>query len=519
MPKQKYQAKSLVLPEFMKPFFVVLAMYSVAMLSVWRGGVSFVDDMGRAIYGYAWSSDFNRWSQSWLSYALNSNFTLADISPLPQIAAMMFLASAGVIVTYLFCGKEIKYLPLTLSAFIGLSPFTIENWLYKFDAPGMAMSILVSIAPFLFWHVLKGENGKKWWLWAVFTAIATACLMVMLTSYQAGSGIYLVMVLALAFFDFLDKRGVLKIIKSCALFSVPYLLASLIFRFVLPQPSGWRDTEMLGLSNLLPGLMNNIRGYSNFLSYSLNTQWTFLLQAVFWCFVISLLLFSKRKGYAKILDAAFGMLFVIISIPLSHGVLLLLVRPPVNGRSSMGIGLVIAIVGMIIATRKPEIPIRKFPRELSYVTKYLLVVPAVILLYSFAVFPLALGNALVDQQRWGIFRTETLLADLSRLYPCREELSNTTVQVRGGISLSRVAAHVNRVYPITERIITHQQRGLGGHGVWALQKLLRYYGWYPQWSFLWANEVWDDEHWEIVLDSYFHTVRDSGDGRVSVEIK
>ena len=140
---------------FTKAFFVVLAIYSMAMIPIWRANFSYMDDMGRALTGLAWSHDFNRYSQSWLSYALNINFTLSDISPFPQMVAMIFLSIASVIITYVFCDRKIKYVPLIVSTFMGLSPLILGCWVFKFDAPGVALSILASVIPFLFFPVIN----------------------------------------------------------------------------------------------------------------------------------------------------------------------------------------------------------------------------------------------------------------------------------------------------------------------------------------------------------------------------
>ena len=124
-----------ILRPFVKPFLIVFAIYCFAMLAVWRSGVSFVDDRGRAIFGYAWTSDFNRFSSTAFGLAMNANDRLLDISPWPQILGMGILSVVSVMLTYVFCNKKIKYLPLVLTTFVGLLPLTVECWLYKFDAP------------------------------------------------------------------------------------------------------------------------------------------------------------------------------------------------------------------------------------------------------------------------------------------------------------------------------------------------------------------------------------------------
>jgi len=516
---------------FVKPFFIVFTIYFVAMLSILRSGFSFGDDMGRAITGLGWTRDFNRYSQSWLMYILNVDFTLTDISPLPQIVAMAFLAVTSVIVTYLFCGNKINYLPLVLSTFIGLSPFIIMNWLYKFDSPGMAMSLMVSVIPFLFWHPLREWRNVK--AFAAFGIVSTVCLMVMLTSYQASSGIYFVMMMGMMLCDFIEKRKIKQTIKNSAIFSIPYLAAVLIFRFALPYPDGYRDTEMLIFSDIVPGIMYNIRLKLAFLNAYSSHKWRVFFFAVLISYAISLLVFSKRKGAQKLVDVAVGSAFVIASIPMSYGLFLLLQNPFISARSNMGIGLIMALVGIITARNRKQPSSQsldvKLPSEKTAVSasrfsgitnalSMLLAFFAVLTLYSSIVFSFAIGNALADQNRWNTFRLEMLLADLAHLYPSREATGNDalTVQLVGNVGLSVVAYHVNRQYPITQHILLHP---FGGESYWENYKFRYYYGRYLNLRPAWGGYPWDCSFWQIKLETYYHVIRDDGDGRVSVVLR
>ena len=88
---------------FLKPFLIIFAFYCVSMLAIWRSGVSFIDDNGRAFTGKGWTSDFNRYSSSILSFFLiQLNTSLVDISPWSQIVAMAFLTAASLLIVYYF---------------------------------------------------------------------------------------------------------------------------------------------------------------------------------------------------------------------------------------------------------------------------------------------------------------------------------------------------------------------------------------------------------------------------------
>ena len=53
---------------YIKPFLVVFIIYFVALSSILRANYSYMDDAGRAVNGYAWTSDFNRVSSSLLGF-------------------------------------------------------------------------------------------------------------------------------------------------------------------------------------------------------------------------------------------------------------------------------------------------------------------------------------------------------------------------------------------------------------------------------------------------------------------
>ncbi len=92
---------------YLKPFLIIFGIYCFAMLAIWLAGVSYADDAGRAITGKGWTSDFNRYSSSLLSFFLiQMRFSLVDISPLGQILAMGLLTISTLILVELFGDKK-----------------------------------------------------------------------------------------------------------------------------------------------------------------------------------------------------------------------------------------------------------------------------------------------------------------------------------------------------------------------------------------------------------------------------
>ena len=429
---------------YLKPFLIIFGIYCVAMLAIWLAGVSYADDAGRAITGKGWTSDFNRYSSSLLSFLLiQMRFSLVDISPLGQILAMGLLTVASLILVDLFGDKK-KFSHLIVVTLAGLTPFTLSLWLYKFDAPCMALALLAAVLPFAF-------RFKKVWQ---FPVVSFICLMVVLTSYQAFSGVFLLLLLALAFRDYLNKKSFdwRRIIFGL----VSFLASLLIFKLVFPDPAGYRSLEMWSLGGFIPGVFGNAGRVFAQIFASFGRNWLIFLALAFVAFIISVILNSKRKSAQKALEALAAVAFVAISIPLSYGIYLALADAPYNPRSLIGVGVAFAIVALLTLRGKKS---RYFAA------------PAMILVYLFVVYAFALGNALKYQQNYAVFRNSELATRLSEIYPDRGELAGYQVHILGDIGLTEQNKHLADLYPITGEIIDAHQTGLSSYtwGSWSLK--------------------------------------------------
>lgn len=495
MKLETLRKKFLALKPFLKPFLIVFLIYCFAMLAVWRSGVSFVDDRGRAIFGYAWTSDFNRFTSTAFGLLMNANDRLLDISPWPQILGMAILSIVSVIVTYVFCDKKIKYLPLILSVFVGMLPLTVECWFYKFDAPCIALSILVSVLPILWWPKdLKKKSVLR------FSWISLICMLVMWTTYQASSGVFPVLCLFMAVRDYLKGEKILAIVKKLGFAVLVFIVAALLFKFCLPEPDrSYRKNEMFGLAGVVPGIFGNFVEHVKLMVGSLNI-WQMILAGM--AFIgTTVLVFLKYKLKGFLILAAF-----LVALPLSIGAYLLLVQPPLTARSLVGVGMSFVPV-LILATK-----------DVDKIFDYVLVSPSLVLLYSFIMFVLAFGNGLADQERWANFRVEDLVSKLAELYPDKEEVAARKIQIHGDIGYSRVMQHVAEKYPATKELVTMQTTGLSW-AAWGLTKIRSYYNRFQVFEEEYGYEVYCGADVDTVkANTYYFTIRDNG-GHICVDLK
>jgi hypothetical protein len=376
----------------------------------------------------------------------------------------------------------------------------------------MAFSIFVSVIAFVFWSdfrfaVPENSNTESavggFYRYIKVFLVSFICLMAMWMSYQASSGIFLVMILGLTLKDFLDNVRIKNILKKNLIFISSYFFAALIFKFAMPAPKGYRKTEIFAFSEMISGLYYNIAElFKTLLSY-LNEVWNILAVLLFICFIASLIIFSKRKRAFILSDVVAGVLFVALAVPASYGAFLVLKENPLNGRSLIGIGMVLAIIGIITT------------KNFNQLWQKFMAVPLLILLYSFLVFSFAFGNVLADQERYANFRNELLLDDLSRIWTSKDAVAKTKLQIEGNIGRTDVAIHVASRYPVIKSIWGQ----VGLQDDWFGFSKLRYYYNRKQERISNRDRKMDANKMKTVLDTYYHTIKEGENGDVLVILK
>ena len=141
-----------------KPVLLLFSAYALALLALIRANYTYADDLSRSIIGYHGWWDWSRYVTEALSCLVHMEPRVLDISPIPQLLAAFLMAVAGVVVIHSFTAKkEIRPPMLAATLPMGLSPWFLECFSFKFDAPYMALSVLASVLPFLWW----GEGAKE----------------------------------------------------------------------------------------------------------------------------------------------------------------------------------------------------------------------------------------------------------------------------------------------------------------------------------------------------------------------
>ncbi|MFA5663578.1 glucosyltransferase domain-containing protein [Castellaniella sp.] len=386
-------AGSLILDADDRPFLasagIVFAVMVLAYLSLLRiDGYYFADDNFKKISGFPAFLHLNRYLAEYLLRGLGFSEHAFDYSPLLQLACLACMALAAVTLVKIVAGR-LTLFPVIMSAVLAVYPLFYENMAYTYDSAFMGLSVLASLLPFLF----VADT-------LVFALVSVIGLLVMMTTYQLSSGVYLVGLAALAWrmagAGTHAGRAVLKI-AGVALGS--WVLAMVLYRVLLHREyHGYISTDMLAWPDLLPGVLGNLRAYLDMFIEFIGYNWVLYFTGL----LLMLLLLRHAWPVPRLLVTA---LLLAAMLALAPGLPLLLQDLVFAPRYMMGFNVVLAVVVIGLAHRA------------SWALKSVLGVFLVGLVGLTAVY----GNAMGDQWVYDRFRIHMAVAETGKHigYPYR----------------------------------------------------------------------------------------------------
>ena len=262
---------------FKLTFLILFLINIFALSALLRANIHYNDDIVRIANGFPAWENFSRYLSSILSTLLNTNSYLMDISPFTQILAALLISMAELIVLVIFVDNNkftiwniIAVLPL------GISPYFLECFSYKFDSPFMALSVLSSLIPLLFIN-----TRNKIYISMIFIGTLISCL-----TYQVSLGIFPMCIAFLVYFNFLKqikfKDNCNFVLKS----AIPYIVAVLFFNifYVTKPDEKYVDTSILLASQFIQGVLRNLYNYFATIIQDFEFRWLI-------CILIMLILF------------------------------------------------------------------------------------------------------------------------------------------------------------------------------------------------------------------------------------
>ena len=469
-------------------FFMTLAIYIVAIFPIIRANVNYIDDTGRVLKGYAGWDNYSRYVSCFLSHIIHANSSyLPDISPVPQIIAVMILSLAALVVTVTIKGKgELSIWNVLACIPLGLSPYFLECLSYKFDSPYMALSILASVLPLLFY--------QKRWMW--YSLSVVVCMLVMCMTYQAASGIFPMFVVLLTLIWYVRKEDLKKIGSFILCSAVFYGIGvGIFFLFIMKHVSTYVSNGLADLS----GIIAHYKTYLNYVRTDFRKLCLIVIALVVLCFVCRMVFESQRN---KVITLMLSVVVTGVMFLLSFGLYTVLEEPLFEPRSMFGVGVYITFVFLAAQGTEPK--------------AFLVNVLAVILVWNFFTFSFTYGNALAVQKEWEDFRREEVISDLTDIseFYAKED---KTIKLVGSSEYAPALRNVMKQYGVLERLVPCMFQETW---VWGRSRFANYYGWRSRAHVKWdeAMDTDDLSRYELVQESAYHRIYQQGNQFV-VELK
>lgn len=411
---------------------VIFLIAFVGFISLIRGNIDFQDDIDRNHGGaYAWGYYSSRWVTEIANLLIHESFRVHDRSPLGQIIGIIVLSCVAFSLSYVFSNfagaNRIRKRNVLASIIIVLNPYFLQCMSYKYDAVGMALSILFSIIPFLF---LEKKD--------LFFISSSFCVLFTYLSYQSSSGIYILMVLATGMLQYLlEVKDLRELISYFVKSAVSYLFAVFVFYFVFRSMAP--DINPLTEVAFGGNIVRNIIGYCQQILLDFNGLWIAFIGLLVFSSLVSVLVLSKRK---KIHTFIVFFVFVVTGYIFSFGGYLFLANYNGLPRYVYSIGVFIAVLANISVC-------------CNFKT---FIFPSLFIFWSFFSFSFAFGNALLVQQNKDLFYEKMVLCDLNELFPI-EQYPSLRVIYDGSVDFSRELNRLIEDFPITEALIQRVNYG------------------------------------------------------------
>lgn len=249
----------------------------------------YTDDYARTIKGYFnWSND-GRPLSDLMVYIMNMGGNLTDISPLSYLLTIAFSITSCFIICR-FVLRDSSLNSSSSACLVFLSPFYIQNLLYKYDCATMSLSILMCCIPFI--DDLKKDNKRV----AIYSVVF---VILSLSLYQASVPVFfclcMIELIATAEKDKI-KLPFITLIRcffgGLGIITYKFLIAP----FFLSGDYGTERSELVSLNQ--EGLINaisNIEKYVEFIISSMSEVWAFVFSIASIASVLAIALKVKNN--------------------------------------------------------------------------------------------------------------------------------------------------------------------------------------------------------------------------------
>ena len=423
--KEKIILFSNRIKNYIKPAFILSGLLLLGISSIIRANFKYIDDYGRVLQGYKGWDDFSRYFSFGISAFIHADNYLTDISPLPQVMACVLLGIAGIIVIDSLknnSDEKISLWQMIAVIPLGLSPYFLECMSYKYDSVYMALSVFAALLPMAF-----AETGL------IAFSIASFCgTLLMLTTYQASSGILPMIVVLWTAKKLNEGSKISEVFKKTGVAAGGYVLAMLIDKlFIIREVDEYVTSTVAPITEIVTQFVNY---YKQVIS-DFKTWWLIIIAIII---ILYAVMYVKESKINRAKSAGIAVLSVALCILLAFGTYPMLKRASYYPRAMYGFGVLIALFSVAAVSYNKAYVARIFTLALSW---------------TFLVFSFSYGNALYEQGKYTDIRVEAVVNDIIEL-----EMMNTgetvNVQLVGGIGKSPVIRNIPQGnYEILDRLV------------------------------------------------------------------
>ena len=295
---------------------LIFFIYLVAILSIGIINFPYIDDVGRQIHGYTcFAEHYCRWGSEVASWIFQGSHHLTDMGLTTHIITASILAISSMITVYVLNNKKFTWISSICSTLIGLNPWFLQCISFRFDSPYFALSILASVFPFLWWNE---EENKKFFIASIFGIFA------MCNTYQASSGIYIIMVLALIFKDLMSNHNFKDNYKKYFLSVISYIVAMGTYvietKFNKELATRGDIIKTASLKDIPSTIPKNIKLYLKSIYSQSSRIWIILFVLIVLVFIIFYIFKSKTN---RIKNTLCVFLYLALESIFSYGVFLI----------------------------------------------------------------------------------------------------------------------------------------------------------------------------------------------------
>jgi len=409
-----------------KAFLILAGIYTLGISAILRANFNYIDDMGRVAGGYRNWKNFSRFLSEALSPFIHMDSYLTDVSPLPQLIAVLLLTFSGIILLYIVYERNcFSIWELIALVPLGLNPYFLECISYKYDSPYMALSVLGGILPFLY-----RKKSAITYIGASVIGTVAVC-----TSYQAAAGIYPMITIVLMLQMWSNKDTFRKTVGFCLRSVTGYGLGIAFFKVIIMVPvETYVSNSLIGIRELVPGIFNNLKKYYTLVKSDFKTFWLVLVVVLAIGFVWTEVYLSGQNKYLSVVVSTVSLLFMGL---LCFGMYPALSAPLFSPRAMYGFGIFIAILEVNIVGRQG---------------KFIFRISALAVSWMFFVFTFTYGNALYTQKEYTDFRIQTVMEDFNDIDVFHSG-QTVTVQISGTIGQSPILKNMPQDYQILNRLV------------------------------------------------------------------